>query len=119
MYISKSRGLGAWLSQSLALESLAAAFGVCFLRHQRQVDVLQNVVFGCGEASPLEARFLPIKGKANVRSTAPHSEQPEPGAAGGGSSLQVAYVPQTGGGAQRFIMSQTLQGLFAGCLGFV
>ena len=34
----------------------------------------QGCASGCGEASPLEARLLPMKGMVNVQTTAPHSE---------------------------------------------
>ena len=66
-----TRGLGVWLSQSLAFGNLATAFGACFLRLQkaslgsdsgRCKDVLQAMAFGCREVSCLEARLLPMKG---------------------------------------------------------
>jgi len=81
---ANTRGLGAGLSQSLTLGSLAAAFGACFLRlHKATLGntsgsprmCFRTMVFGCGEASPLEARLLHMKGKGKGQCPEPSTKQ--------------------------------------------
>ena len=60
---ANTRGLGVWLSQSLTFGNLAAAFAACFLGLQKSSSGsarmrFRTMVFGCHEASPLEARLL-------------------------------------------------------------
>ena len=76
---TNTRGLGAWLSQSLLFGSLAAAFGACFLR-------LQKATLGSTSGRSKDSlhdhgvwlwrslTFGSYEGKVNVRSTSPHSE---------------------------------------------
>ena len=67
---ANTRGLGVWLLQSLPFGNLAAACGASFLTLQkaslgsdsgRCKMCFRTMVFGCREASPLEARLLPMK----------------------------------------------------------
>ena len=83
---ANTKRLGVWLSQSFTFGSLAASFGACFSRLQkatlRSTSTRSKgftMVFGCGEASPSEARLLPMKGKVNMR----YPLLPDPRAAGG------------------------------------
>ena len=80
---ASTRGLGDWLSQSLTFGNLAVAFGACFSRLQKaslgsdsgRIRQVQGCASGawclavtcCHEASPLEVRLLPMKGKAIVQ----------------------------------------------------
>ena len=82
---ANTRALGAWLSQSFTFGNLAATFGTCLLRLQKASlssdssirMSFRTMVFCCREASPLEARLLPTKGKWLSKSTATQGTEPE------------------------------------------
>ena len=117
---ASTRGLGDWLSQSLTFGNLAVAFGACFSRLQKaslgsdsgRIRQVQGCASGpwclavtcCHEASPLEVRLLPMKGKAIVQKHNHTGEMNQnqteilwcpspagPRAAVGGSPLQNDY----------------------------
>ena len=76
---TNTRGLGAWLSQSLTFGSLAAAFGACFLKLQKETlgstsGRCKDAVHDHGVWLWRSLTFGSYEGKVNVRSTSPHSE---------------------------------------------
>ena len=101
---TNTRGLGAWLLQSLTFGSLAAAFGACFLEtSERNIRQYQRQVQGCASwpwrLAVAKPHFWKLwrEGKCPeyiaTQWTEPETKPttlllPDPRAAGGGSPLQ-------------------------------
>jgi len=110
---ANTRGLGAWLSQSLTFGDLAAAFGACFLRLQKSSlgsdssrckDVLQDHGVWLSRGLTFGSSTATYEGQSDCPKASPHRELKQnqteilrcpspagPQAAVGGSPLHNDY----------------------------